>query len=84
MQPPAHRPTPTLLVLQRELLAEWHQWKSGAIDWGGLRRCCQPMRLAFEQTLQQVVYLGCKRGETTPWATTVSTCDQRLKQKDRL
>ena len=73
-----------LLALQRELFAQWHQWKSGAIDWGGLRQRCQPMRMAFEQTLQRVVELGSTQGETTPWARTVSTCGQLLKQKEAL
>lgn len=73
-----------LLALQQELFAQWQQWKEGTIDWASLRRCCQPMRLAFEQTLQRVVELGSKRGETTPWARTVSTCSQLLKQKEAL
>ena len=73
-----------LLALQRELFAQWHRWKDGTIDWASLRRCCQPLRLAFEQTLQRVVDLGSKRGETTPWARTVSTCGQLLKQKEAL
>jgi hypothetical protein len=38
--------------------------------------------VVFEQTLQRVVELGSKQGETTPWAITVSTCGQLLKQKD--
>jgi hypothetical protein len=42
------------------------------------------MRLAFEQTLQRVMDLGSKRGETTPWARTVSTCGQLLKQEEAL
>ena len=42
------------------------------------------MRLAFEQTLHRVVNLGSKRGEKTPWASTVATCGQLLKQKDTL
>ena len=73
-----------LLALQRELFAQWHRWKDGTIDWASLRRCCQPLRLAFEQTLQRVVDLGSKRGETTPWARTVSTCGQLLKHKEAL
>ena len=73
-----------LLGLQRELFAQWHRWKDGSIDWATLRRCCQPMRLAFEQALQGVVELGSKRGEKTPWARTVSTCAQLLKHKEAL
>jgi hypothetical protein len=73
-----------LLALQRELFAPWHRCKDGTIDCTILRRCCQPMRLAFEQTLQRVVELGSKRGETPPWAGTVSTCGQLLKQKKAL
>jgi len=42
------------------------------------------MRLAFEKTLQRVVDLGSKRGETTPWSRTVSTCGQLLKHKEAL
>lgn len=71
-----------LLAPQRELFTEWHQWKSGAIDSDTLRRCCQPMRLAFEKTLQRLVDLGSKRGEAAPWSRTVSTCGQLLKHKE--
>jgi hypothetical protein len=40
--------------------------------------------VVFEQTLQRVVELGSKQGETTPWAITVSTCGQLLKHKEAL
>jgi transposase len=73
-----------LLALQQKLFAQWHQWKSGGIDWTTLSRCCQPIRLAFEQTLERAVDLGSKQGEKTPWARTVSTCGQLLQQKEAL
>ena len=58
--------------------------KAGAIDRPSLRRRCQPLRLAFERTLQRVVDLGFARGERTPWAKTVRTCQQLLNQKQAL
>jgi transposase len=73
-----------LLGLQRQLFEHWHQWKAGAMDWVALQRSCQPIRLAFEQTLQRVVELGCQRKEQSPWARTVRTCQQLLKQKQAL
>ena len=73
-----------LLELQQQLFEHWHQWKAGAMDWLALQRSCQPIRLAFEQTLQQVVELGCQRKERSPWARTVRTCQQLLKQKQAL
>ena len=51
-----------LLALQRELFDQWHQWKDGTIDWPTLRRECQLIRLAFEQTLHRAVDLGTERG----------------------
>jgi len=54
------------------------------MDWPVLQRSCQPIRLAFEQTLQRVVELGCQRKERSPWARTVRTCQQLLKQKQAL
>jgi molybdate transport system permease protein len=42
------------------------------------------IRLAFEATLQRVVELGVKRGERTPWAKTVRTCQQILQVADAL
>ena len=73
-----------LQQLQRQLFEHWHQWKAGAMDWLALQRSCQPIRLAFEQTLQRVVELGCQRKERSPWASTVRTCQQLLKQKQAL
>ena len=73
-----------LQKLQKQLFEHWHQWKAGAMDWPALQRSCQPIRLAFEQTLQRVVELGCQRKERSPWARTVRTCQQLLKQKQAL
>ena len=44
-----------LQQLQKQLFEHWHQWKAGAMDWLALQRSCQPIRLAFGQTLQRVV-----------------------------
>ena len=63
-----------LLGLQQQLFAQWHQWKNGTIDWPMLQQSCQPIRQAFVGTLQRLVELGCQRGERTPWAKTVGTC----------
>jgi transposase len=73
-----------LLGLQQQLFEHWHQWKDGSIDWPTLQQACRPIQLAFEQTLQRVVELGIQRGERTPWARTVRTCQQLLKQKQAL
>jgi transposase len=73
-----------LLALQQQLVGQWHQWKEGTIDWQTLRRCCWPIRLSFEATLQRMVELGYQRGEQTPWAKTVRTCHKLLKQKEAL
>ena len=68
-----------LLALQQQLFGQWHQWKEGTIDWPTLRRCCWPIRQSFEATLQRMVELGYQRGEQTPWAKTVRTCQLLLK-----
>jgi hypothetical protein len=73
-----------LLGLHRLLVAGWHRYKDGTIDWSTLQQDCQPIRQAFEVTLQRVVELGCQRGETTPWAKTVRTCRQLLRRSDAL
>jgi transposase len=73
-----------LVAQQQQLFDQWHQWKSGAIDWLQLQHRCHPIRLAFEATLQRVVDLGCERGEQTPWAQTVRTCRQLLQCKQAL
>lgn len=73
-----------LLGLQQQLFAHWHQWKNGTIDWPSLQQGCRPIRQAFEATLQRVVELGYQRGERTPWAKTVRTCQQLLKVADGL
>ena len=68
-----------LLELQQQLFEQWHRYKGGTIDWLALQQECRPIRLAFEATLQQVVELGAQRGERTPWASTVRTCQKLLK-----
>jgi transposase len=57
---------------RQQLFEHWHQWKAGATDWLALQRSCQPLRLAFEQTLQRVGELGCQKGERSPWGKTVA------------
>ena len=49
-----------------------------------MQQTCGPIRLAFEAVLQRVVDLGCQRGERTPWAKTVRTCQQLLQVADGL
>jgi transposase len=73
-----------LLALQQQLFGHWHRYKDGTIDWTQLQQSCRPIRQHFESTLQRVVELGCQRGERTPWASTVSTCQQLLKVADGL
>jgi transposase len=73
-----------LLVLQQQLFAQWHQWKDAAIDWPTLQQGCRPIRQAFVATLQRVVELGYQRGERTPWAKTVRSCQQLLQVADGL
>ncbi|MBD2548327.1 IS66 family transposase [Microcystis elabens FACHB-917] len=81
-----------LLELQHQLFEQWHRYKDGTIDWLALQQECRPIRLAFVvedfraavATLQQVVELGIQRGERTPWASTVRTCQKLLKVADAL
>jgi len=73
-----------LLNLQQQLFAQWHQWKDAAINWPQLQQGCRPIRQAFEATLQRVVDLGCQKGEQTPWAKTVRTCQQLQQVADAL
>ena len=73
-----------LLDMQQQLFAQWHRYKDGTIDWPALRQRCRPIRQAFEARLQQVVELGYQRGERTPWAKTVRTCQQILQLADGL
>ena len=73
-----------LLGLQRQLFEQWHHYKGGTIDWPALQQNCRPIREAFEARLQRVVELGYQRGERTPWAKTVRTCQQILKLADGL
>lgn len=73
-----------LLDLQRQLFDHWHRYKDGTINWPALEQRCQPIRQAFEATLQRVVELGCQRGERTPWAKTVRTAQQILQLADAL
>ena len=73
-----------LLQLQQQLFGHWHRYKDGTIDWPALQQSCQPIRQAFEATLQRVVELGYQRGEQTPWAKTVRTAQQILQVADAL
>jgi transposase len=73
-----------LLELQQQLFEQWHRYKVGTIDWLALQQECRSIRLACEATLQQVVELGVQRGERTPWANTVRTCQKLLKVVDAL
>ena len=73
-----------LLELQRQLFEQWHLYKDGSIDWPVLQRSCRPIRLAFEASLQQVMELDVQRGDRTPWANTVRTCQKLLKVADAL
>jgi transposase len=68
-----------LLGLQQQLFGHWHRYKDGRIDWPSLQQSCLPIRQAFETTLQRVVELGYQRGERTPWASTVRTCQELQK-----
>ena len=65
-----------LLGLQQQLFGHWHHYKDGTIDWPSLQQSCQTIRQAFEATLHRVVELGAQRGERTPWASMVFTCQQ--------
>jgi hypothetical protein len=73
-----------LLALQQQLFGQWHHYKSGAMDWPTLQQNSQPIRQRFVATLQRVVELGCQRGERTPWARTVRTCQQLLQRSEAL
>ncbi|QPN71316.1 IS66 family transposase [Synechococcus sp. CBW1108] len=73
-----------LLGLQQQLFGHWHNYKEGKIDWPALQQSCLPIRQTFEATLQRVVELGYQRGERTPWASTVRTCQQLQKVTDGL
>jgi transposase len=73
-----------LLGLQQQLFDHWHRYKDGTIDWPALQHRCRPIRQAFEATLQRMVELGYQRGERTPWAKTVRTCQQILQLADGL
>ena len=73
-----------LLELQHQLFGCWHRYREGRIDWSGLQHSSRPIRQAFVATLQRVVDLGCNRGERTPWASTVRTCQQLLQRSDAL
>jgi transposase len=73
-----------LLALQQQLFAQWHRYKDGTIDWPTLQQACGPIRQMFVTTLQQVVELGYQRGERTPWAKTVGTCQKLLPVADGL
>jgi len=73
-----------LLTLQQQLFEHWHHWKDGQINRDQLQQGCWPIREQFEQTLQRVVEVGCEKGERTPWAQTVRTCQQLNPRKQAL
>jgi transposase len=73
-----------LLGLQQQLFGHWHHYKEVTIDWPALQQDCWPIRQAFETMLKRVVELGYQRGERTPWAKTVRTCQQILQLADGL
>ena len=73
-----------LLVLQQQLFDHWYRYKAGTIERAALQQCCRPIRREFQATLQRVVHLGCERGERTPWARTVRTCQQLLQRSEAL
>ena len=73
-----------LLDLQLQVFDHWHRYRDGTIGWPALQQSCRPIRQAFEATLQRVVELGYERGERTPWAKTVRTCQQILQLADGL
>jgi transposase len=73
-----------LLELQQQLFDHWHRYKGGTIDWLALQQSCRPIRQEFEATLKRVVELGYQRGERTPWASTVRTCQQLQKVRGGL
>ena len=73
-----------LLALQQQLSEHWHHWKDGQINRDQLQHGCWPIREQFEQTLQRVVEVGCEKGERTPWAQTVRSCQQLNQRKQAL
>ena len=70
-----YQPTPS----SRRARSELGNQEEGKIDWPALQQSCLPIRQTFEATLQRVVELGYQRGERTPWASTVRTCQQLQK-----
>ena len=68
-----------LLELEQQLFHQWHRWREGQINQQQLQSITTPIRLAFEQTLQEVSDLGFAKGERTPWASTVRSCREILK-----
>lgn len=73
-----------LLGLQQQLFGHCHRNKDGTIDWPALQQACRPIRQAFQASMQRVVELRFPRCEQTPWASTMSTCQQLLKVVDGL
>lgn len=67
-----------LLELEHQLFHHWHHWRNGEINREQLTTLTEPIRQAFEERLQWVSALGFRKGEKTPWATTVRTCRQIL------
>jgi len=73
-----------LLEQETALFQHWHRWRAGEINREQLQELCGPIRLAFETILQRVSDMGVDNGEKTPWATTVRTCRQILRQAPAL
>jgi hypothetical protein len=67
-----------LLELEHQLFHHWHHWRDGEINHEQLTTLTTPIRQVFEERLQWVSELGFRKGEKTPWATTVRTCRQIL------
>ena len=65
-----------LLELQKQLFGQWHRYKNGTIDWPTVQQASRAIRKGFMAVLERIVALGVTRGERTPWAKTVRTCQQ--------
>jgi transposase len=65
-----------LLELQKQLFVQWHRYKNDAIDWHTLQQGSRPIRQRLVAVLERIVALEIERGERTPSAKTVRTCQQ--------
>ena len=65
-----------LLELQKQLFVQWNRYKNGTIDWPTVQQASRAIRKGFMAVLERIVALGVERGERTPWAKTVRTCQQ--------